>query len=163
MHNYPNFIAALRPWTITEPLGGKKKKKKLFHETSFIFPGTHLFSIWPSFLGLVLCLEDSTGDPKHCGHFPTICCYFSFLISMFFNSSPPCSLNLFFSRQQPSVVTCYFMWVEMMERLLQSKQNLELCLGIWNTQNIFLAYHCFTEQVVITTKAVRLAFYKYNK
>lgn len=23
-------------------------------------------------------------DPKHCGHFPTICCYFSFLISCLF-------------------------------------------------------------------------------
>ena len=79
-HNYLNYTAALPSGTLAESL-----EKELIRTPSFTVSGSHLFSLWPSFPGLVLSLEGSTREPKHHGHFSTVCCYFSFLI-IFFHS-----------------------------------------------------------------------------
>lgn len=55
---YPNYTAALLPWTLTESV-----EKEFFHAPPFTFPGMHLFSIWPSFWGCSFLRR------QHCGSY----------------------------------------------------------------------------------------------
>lgn len=66
-------------------------------------------------------LRGAPWEPYTLWPLPTICCDFSLVVSClgFF----PFALNLLFSRQWPSGVTFYCIWLEITEGLLQPKLN----------------------------------------
>lgn len=95
VRKHPDYIAALLPWTLTEPV----EKSSFMHH--HLYSQAHICSAFGPPPQAVLFLGGSTVDPTHCGHFPTICCYFSFLIRwvglVFF--------HLFFKPASPKTVT----------------------------------------------------------